>query len=112
MCIISSAQAAVNSMAKSRSETASSEFSQTPSKPSCGGDEFAVDRVGRAGQCGGAERQAVGALAAVDEALGIAAEHFEVGQHVVAEGDRLRDLHVGETGHRGGGFFFGQINQR
>ena len=34
MCIIKSAQAEVNSMAKSRSETASSEFSQTPSKPS------------------------------------------------------------------------------
>ena len=34
ICIMSSAQAAVNSMAKSRSETASSEFSQTASKPS------------------------------------------------------------------------------
>jgi hypothetical protein len=31
---------------------------------------------------------------------------------VVAEGDRLRDLHVREAGHRGGGFFFRQINQR
>jgi hypothetical protein len=33
-CIISSALAAQNSIAKSRSETASSEFSQTPSKSS------------------------------------------------------------------------------
>ena len=33
-CIIKSAAAAQNSIAKSRSETASSEFSQTPSKPS------------------------------------------------------------------------------
>jgi len=33
-CIISMAQTAQNSIAKSRSETASSEFAQTPSKPS------------------------------------------------------------------------------
>jgi hypothetical protein len=76
------------------------------------GDEFAVDRVGGAGQRGGAERQAVDALAAVGEALGVAAEHFEIGQHVVAEGDRLGDLQVGEAGHRRAGFLFGQIDQR
>ena len=46
---MSRAQAAQNSMAKSRSETASSEFSQTL-EAQFGGDEFAVDGVGRAGQ--------------------------------------------------------------
>jgi hypothetical protein len=76
------------------------------------GDEFAVDRVGGAGQRGGAERQAGNALAAIDEALGIAAEHLEVGQHVVAESDRLRNLQVGETGHRRCGFLLGQVDQR
>ena len=75
------------------------------------GDEFAVDRVGGAGQCGGAQRQAGDALAAIGEALGIAAEHFEVGQHVVAEGDRLGDLQVREAGHRRRCFLFGQIDQ-
>ncbi len=99
-------------MAKSRSETASSEFSQTPSKPSSCGHEFAVDRVGGAGQRGGAERQAVDALAAVGEALGIAAEHFEIGQQVMAESDRLGDLQVGEAGHDGVGVLLGQIEQR
>jgi hypothetical protein len=73
------------------------------------GDVFAVDRVGRAGQRGGAERQAGNALAAIDEALGIAAEHFEVGQHVVAEGDRLGDLCV-KPGI-GVAASFGQIDQ-
>ena len=76
------------------------------------GDEFAVDRVGRAGQRGGAERQAVGALAGIGEALGIAAEHFEIGQHVVAEGHRLGDLQVREAGHRRRRFLLGQIDQR
>jgi hypothetical protein len=33
-CVITSADAAVNSIAKSRSDTASSEFAQMPSKPS------------------------------------------------------------------------------
>ena len=48
---------------------ASSEFSQTPSKPSSFATNFAVDRVGGASQRGGAERQAADALAAVGEAL-------------------------------------------
>jgi hypothetical protein len=44
--------AAQNSMAKSRSLTASSEFSQTAVEAQLGGDELAVDRVGGAGQRG------------------------------------------------------------
>jgi hypothetical protein len=77
-----------------------------------GGDGLAVDRIGRAGQRGGAQRQAVDALAAVGEALAVAAEHLEVGQHVVAEGHRLRHLQVGEAGHRRGRLLFGEIDQR
>jgi hypothetical protein len=38
-----------------------------------------------------------------EHALGIAAEHLDVGQHVVAEGDRLRHLQVGEARHDGVG---------
>jgi hypothetical protein len=76
------------------------------------GHAHAVDREGGAGQRGGAQRQAVDALAGVGHALGVAAEHFHVGQHVVAEGDRLRHLHVGEAGQDGVGVLFGQVGQR
>ncbi len=77
-----------------------------------GSDEFAVDRVGRASQRGGAERKAVDALAGIGETLGVAAEHFEVGQHVVAESHRLRDLQVRKAGHGRRRFLFGEVDQR
>ncbi len=73
--------------------------------------ELAVDRVGGARQRGAAQGHAVGALAAVDQALVVAAEHFEPGQQVVAEGDRLGRLQVGETGHDGFGFTLGLLQQ-
>ena len=73
-------------------------------------DEFAVDRIAGAGQRGGAQRQAVDAAAAVGHALGVARQHFEVGQQMVAEGDRLRDLQVGEAGHDGVGVLLGQVD--
>jgi len=41
---------------KSRSETASSEFSHTPSKLNSFGHIFALDRVAGTGQCGGTQR--------------------------------------------------------
>ena len=43
------------------------------------------------------------------ELLGVAAEHLEVGQHVVAEGDRLRHLQVGEAGHDGVGVVLREV---
>ena len=61
---------------------------------------LAVDRKAGAGQRRGAQRQAVDPLAAVGEALGVAAEHLEVRHQVVAEGHRLRDLHMGEARHQ------------
>jgi hypothetical protein len=76
------------------------------------GDELAVDRIAGAGQRGGAERQPVDAAAAVGHALGVARQHLEIGEQVVAEGDRLRHLQVGETGHYGVGVLLGQIDQR
>ena len=39
-------------------------------------------------------------------ALCVATKHFNIGQNVMAERDRLRDLHVGETRHDGVGIFF------
>ena len=73
--------------------------------------DLALDRVGGAGQGRRAERHAVDPLAAVDQALVVAAEHLEPGQQVVAEGHRLGGLQVGETGHDGVGFRFGQAQQ-
>src|SRR5690606_392250 len=71
----------------------------------------AVDSESGTGQRGRAQRQAVDALAAVAHAFGVAAEHFHIGQHVVAEGDRLSYLEVGEAGEDGGGVLFGQVEQ-
>jgi hypothetical protein len=71
MCTMASEAAAVNSMAKSRSLTASSEFWHTcASMPSPVGHGLAVQRVAGAGQRGGAQRQAVHALAHVLHAFG------------------------------------------
>ena len=75
------------------------------------GHAFAIDREGGAGQRRRAQRQAVDALAAVGHAFCIAAEHFDIGQHVVAEGDRLRHLHVREAGQDGVDMAFGQVEQ-
>ena len=70
-----------------------------------------VDRVGGAGQCSAAQRHAVGALAAIDQAFVVAAEHFEPGQQVVAEGHGLCGLQVGEAGHDGVRFTLGLLQQ-
>ncbi len=72
---------------------------------------LAIDRERGAGQCGGAQRQAVDALAAILHAFGVAPEHFHIGQYVMAEGDRLRYLHVGKAGQDGVGMLFRQIQQ-
>ena len=58
-----------------------------------------VDRIGGAGESGGAKRRTVHAVPKVKHAFVVALEHFDVGEHVVTEGDRLRDLHVGEARH-------------
>ncbi len=94
---------------KSRSETASSELAVGRSKPSA----FAPSSsrsigVGRAGEGGGAERAFVEALARILEAAVVAAEHFDIGEQVVAEGHRLGVLQVGEAGHDGRDFGLGR----
>ena len=86
-------------MAKSRSETASSEFSHRPSKPSSRATRVAVDREAGAGERRGAQRQPVDPLAAVGQPFAVAREHLDVGEQVVAEGHRLRDLQVREARH-------------
>ena len=50
-------------------------------------------------------------LRAVAEPAVIALQHFEPGQHVVAEAHRLRHLQVGEAGQNGIRLAFGEIEQ-
>ena len=73
--------------------------------------DFALDRVRRARQRSAAERHAVGALAAVDQTLVIAREHFEPGHQVMAEGHWLGGLQMSEAGHDGVCLGFGQAQQ-
>ncbi len=64
-------------------------------------DKFAVDWKAGAGQCGGPERQAVDAFAAIYHSVFVAREHFDVRHHVVAKCYRLRHLQMGEARHDG-----------
>ena len=73
---------------------------------------FAVDGEGGAGQRGSSQRQPVDAAAGVGQAPGIARQHLHIGQQVVAEGDRLSHLQVGEAGHDRVGMLLGQRQQR
>src|SRR5713226_7798875 len=68
---MASAAQAQNSMAKSRSDTASREFALTASKPSSRAT-LAVDRKRSPGERGGAERKVVHAPPAVGEARAVA----------------------------------------
>ncbi|RMM68329.1 hypothetical protein ALQ75_05465 [Pseudomonas savastanoi pv. glycinea] len=73
--------------------------------------QFAVDRVGGACQRSAAQRHAVETLAAVDQTLVVAAEHFEPGQHMMTECNGLGSLQMGETGHDGFSFALGLAQQ-
>ncbi len=66
--------------------------------PRVRGHALAVQRVGGAGQGGAAQGQHVDALAHVQHALGIALEHFHIGQQVVAKAHGLGHLQVGKAG--------------
>ena len=111
-CVPASAAAARNSIAKSRSDTASSEFAAGRSKPSAAA--VASRSIGKrgAGERGGAERAFVEAPAAIGEAAAVAPEHLDIGQQVVAERHRLGDLQMREAGHHGIGMRLGLVDQR
>src|ERR1019366_2143367 len=78
-CTAAIEAAASVSMAKSRSDTASSEFAAGRSKPS--------------------------ALAGVGKAAAVARRHFDISEQVMTEGHRLRGLHMGQTRHYRAGMF-------
>ena len=104
--------AARNSSAKSRSDTASIELRAGRSKAKARGGRVAVDRKAGAGQRGGAERAFVEPRAGVGEAAAIAPEHLDIGQEMMAEGDRLGRLQVGEARHDAGAVLLGAAEQR
>ena len=106
------AAAARNSIAKSRSDTASSEFAAGRSKPSAAAVACAVDRKRGAGERRGAERAFVEPAPAIGKPAAVAPEHLDIGQQVMAEGHRLGDLQMRVAGHHCVGFRLGPIDQR
>ena len=106
------APAARNSSAKSRSETESMEFAVGRSKPSAAavaalsiGNEVPASAATPSGH-------SLSRARGVGEAAPVAAEHLDVGQQVVAEGDRLGGLQVGVARHDGRGMGLGLTDQR
>ncbi len=63
------------------------------------GGHVAVDRERGAGERRRAERTFVEALARVLEAPRVAPQHLDIGHEMMAEGDRLRRLQMGESRH-------------
>ena len=107
-----SAAADSNSMAKSRSLTASNEFSATASNAS----SFALSWRSIANvvpaSAPAPSGQGIDTPAALAEAFTIAHEHFEPCQHMVPEGDGLGRLQMGEAGHEGLRLALGEVHQR
>ncbi len=75
------------------------------------GGHVAVDRKAGAGKRGGTDRAFVQMFDGVADAREVAAEHFDIGHAVVAEGHRLGGLQMGEAGHDGGGMLFGPVEE-
>ncbi len=76
------------------------------------GDVFAVQRVGRAGQGAGAERQHVRPSVRVTQSTGVTLEHLGVGQQVVPEQHRLGALQMGIARHDRLAVLLARLDQR
>ncbi len=72
----------------------------------------AVDREGRAGQRRRPQRALVQPPARIRQPAAVAVQHLDIGQQMVAEGDGLGGLQVGEAGHRVGGMLGRAVGQR
>ena len=106
-CIGAIDAAASASSAKSRSETASSEFAVGRSKPSALAVAFRSIGKRGAGERRRAERRFVQPPAAIGEAAAVALKHLDIGEEMMAEGDRLRALQMREARHHGVGMRLG-----
>ena len=69
------------------------------SKPKRFGGHVAVDGERGSGEGRGTEGAFVHPLAGVFKAGFVAGQHLDIGQHVMAPGDGLRGLQMGEAGH-------------
>ena len=98
-CMAAIAAAASVSSAKSRSDTASSEFAAGRVKAELPCRRVPVDRERRAGQRRRAERTFGQPLGGVGEPAPVAPEHLDISEQMMAEGDRLRGLQMGEARH-------------
>lgn len=72
---------------------------------------FPIDWKCRACQCSGAQRETIDAFSAIPQTFDVTIEHFGIRQQMMAEGNRLGDLHMGETGQNRVEMLFGQIEQ-
>ena len=103
-CTASRAASAQNSIAKSRSLTASIEFCDTRGRPLASdktqqpGDPFAVQRQSRAGKGAAAQGADIHPRQALLEALSVAFEHLHIGQQMVRQIDRLGPLQMRVAG--------------
>ncbi len=86
------------SATKSRSDTASREFSKRRREAQLRRHPVGVEGQRRAGQGAGAERRDVEPAAGVDQAVDVAGEGPAVGQQMVGQQDRLGPLEVGVAG--------------
>ena len=75
------------------------------------GGHVTVDRKGGAGQGRGAERRFIQPLPRIGETAAVASQHFDIGEQVMAEGDRLCRLQMGESGHDRIGMPFRLVKQ-
>ena len=73
---------------------------------------LAVDRERGAGKRRRAERRFVQPLAAIGEAAAVARKHLDIGEEMMAEGDRLRALQMREARHHRVGMSLGLLGQR
>ena len=72
----------------------------------------AIDGEARAGKRRGAERAFVEALARIGEPSPVAGQHLDISEVVMAEGDGLRRLQMGEAGHHRGRMGQGLLRER
>ena len=72
----------------------------------------AIDRISRARERSSAKRQAIDALACIEQAIAVALEHLRVSEQVMTERHGLRDLHVREARHHRRSVSIGQLDQR
>ena len=63
------------------------------------------------GERSGAERRLVQAPAAIGKPPPVAPDHLDISQQMMAEGDRLRHLQVGEARHDGGHVLLGPVDK-